>query len=151
MQLHNVQRVILEPAMCLLPPEMSSKPAFQLLITIGLQESGFRSRVQNGGGPARGFWQFENAGTLGVLNHPSTSKLAIAICNELCYSPDTVTLKSGIQNNDVLAAAFARLLLWTHPKPLPTNERDAWQYYLDTWRPGKPRQYAWAEYYQQVE
>src|SRR5690606_12884686 len=40
--------------------------------------------------------------------------------------------------DDVLAAAFARLLLWTNPSLLPFigDEEGAWQAYLREWRPG---------------
>ena len=48
-----------------------------------------------------------------------------------------------------VAAGFARLLLWTDPRPLPAigDVKAAWQYYLRNWRPGKPHEKTWAPLY----
>ncbi|MCY1303002.1 hypothetical protein D9M70_526890 [compost metagenome] len=44
----------------------------------------------------------------------------------------------ALEHDDVLAAGFARLLLWSDPKPLPLagDEQGAFDLYLRTWRPG---------------
>ena len=56
--------------MQLLPAKMDSPQARAMLKAIALQESRFEHRKQIGG-PARGFWQFEQGGGVrGVLNHP---------------------------------------------------------------------------------
>jgi hypothetical protein len=56
------------------------------------------------------------------------------------------TVYEAIEHQDVLACAFARLLLWTSPRALPTSEQPdhGWREYLATWRPGKPRESEWA-------
>lgn len=132
----------------LLPVKMDSTPARQLLFAIGFQESGFTSRRQYGNGPARGFWQFEaGGGVIGVLSHHSTATHARAFCAARGVAPIVPDVHAALEHDDVLAAAFARLLLWTdrHPLPALTDEARAWDYYLRTWRPGKPHAERWAD------
>ncbi len=53
----------------------------------------------------------------------------------------------AIRYNDNLAVVFARLLLYTDPRPLPSVESEyieSWEYYLRNWRPGKPHHETWA-------
>jgi hypothetical protein len=146
-----VHQHILPAAYSLLPPQMQSPAATAMLLAIGLQESKFQYRRQVGG-PARGFWQFEEeGGVAGVLRHPTTAVAAQAVLRGLQYR--TQYTPAGVYallaDNDVLAAAFARLLLWTVPHHLPTQfePKAAWEYYLDGWRPGKPHPATWAAYY----
>ena len=53
-------------------------------------------------------------------------------------SPTVDAVYSALHRDDILAAAFARLLLWTNPNALPAigQEEAAWQLYLREWRPG---------------
>lgn len=142
-------RNAIDEALLLLPAKMDSKQARVMLLAIGLQESRFEHRRQIGG-PARGFWQFEKGGGVkGVLTHPTSKDHAIAVCDdrEVAATPDQVY--QSLEFDDVLAAAFARLLLFTDPYPLPKlgDAEYAWDYYLRTWRPGKPHHEAWAALY----
>jgi hypothetical protein len=59
---------------------------------------------------------------------------------------------AALEHDDVLAAAFARLLLWTDPEPLPAvgEVQRAWALYLRTWRPGKPHRQTWDALYAQT-
>ncbi len=121
---------------------MNSREARVLLLAIGFQESDFEARRQMNGGPARGFWQFERGGGVrGVLEHHSTRGIAAGLLGTLQYSGDAVY--DALEHNDVLACAFARLLLWTHPAPIPVDAPSAWAYYAATWRPGRPRPDEW--------
>lgn len=127
----------------LLPARMQSPEAEGMLLAIGLQESRFDYRAQIRG-PARGFWQFEQGGGWkGVISHPSTRGFAQMLFDQLAYPKPEF---DSLTHNDVLACAFARLLLWTDAHPLPkVSQRDeGWQYYLRTWRPGKPHPETWA-------
>lgn len=81
----------------------------------------------------------EGGGVRGVLKHPSTKRIIqdvifkLGIHAEECYN--------CLAEDDDLAAAFARLLLYTDPKPLPSLTSDpgeSWEYYLRNWKPGKP-------------
>lgn len=137
-------RIILAPALSLLPEHMASVPARAMLIAICLQESGLNHRQQIGG-PARGFPQFEKAGILGVLTHRATADLANGVCDELVYLPGVNEVHAAIRDNDLLAACFARLLLWTVPAALPGPDQPdvGWEQYLESWRPGRPRRELW--------
>jgi hypothetical protein len=147
------------PAMALLPARMESREARVELLAIGLQESRFQYRAQKTSdpytrGPARGFWQMERAGGVrGVMTHPKSADLARWVCTERGVSFDDVLVHARLEFDDVLAAAFARLLLWTDPKPLPALSAPAsegWAYYLRNWRPGKPHPETWDAYHEQA-
>lgn len=124
-----------------------SREAVALMLAIAMQESRIQHRAQVGG-PARGFYQFERGGGVaGVLAHASTKTHAEFACNALLVEPAADDVYRAIQYNDVLAAAFARLLLWASPAALPTfaqGPQPAWDYYLAQWRPGKPHPDTWA-------
>ena len=139
MELKDVLKLVVDPGLAMLPKKMDSKESRILLLTIGQQESRFEHRAQIGG-PAKGFYQFENGGGVrGVINHHSTRKYALSVLKEL--EIDKKEAYYAIQYNDVLATVFARLLLYSVPKPLPkpTDDPDAfWNYYIEGWRPGHP-------------
>jgi len=129
----------------LLPARMNTPEAWAMLIAIALQESNLEHRRQIKG-PARGFWQFEKSGGVsGVLGHRSTKELAHSVCVALSVTPDADSVYTAIEYNDHLACAFARLLLWTLPRPLPAykDSGPAWMQYIDAWRPGKPHPDGW--------
>ena len=138
------------PALRLLPPRMSSREAVAMLIAIGLQESRLRVRAQFAGGPARGFLQFEErGGVYGVLHHHATHDMIRGVLDVLCYDHSVETSYEAIEHNDILACVYGRLLLWTHPMQLPAQGEPeaAWQYYLELWRPEKPRPDTWDAFY----
>lgn len=153
MTLTEVQRLAIEPALLLLPARMESAEAIVMLLAIGLQESRFEHRRQIKG-PARSFWQAEKGGGMvhGVLRHPSTRKHALAACDARGVQPVDEAIYLAIEHDDVLAAALARLLLFTDPLPLPKlgDAAGAWDYYLRTWRPGKPHRHTWDALYEQA-
>lgn len=147
MQLSDVLAEIIEPTMALL--RLDSPEARVMLLAIGLQESRFEHRVQIGG-PARGFWQFEHfGGVVGVLSHPASKKRARDVCAARCVEPVSHKVYRLLAEDDILACAFARLLLWTDPHPLPKkgDVRGAWDYYLRNWRPGRPHRKTWDALY----
>lgn len=142
-----VRAVVIPAAMSFLPAALDSLGARVLMLAIGLQESRFTHRRQMVG-PAHGFWQFESGGGVhGVLTHRATKPLIEPVLDVLQYRPGDCYY--AIRDNDVLAAVFARLLLFSHPKPLPApgDTRAGWNYYLDTWRPGKPHPATWDPLY----
>lgn len=153
MTLSEVRRLAIAPALALLPARLGGERIELLLLAIGLQESRFTHRRQIGG-PARGLWQFERGGGVrGVLLHPSSRELALSVCEARCVEPTERAVYAAIEHDDVLSAAFARLLLWTDPKPLPAagDADGAWNLYLRTWRPGKPHPRTWAGLYAQAQ
>lgn len=144
-------------ALCLLPIKMRSREAKAMLIAIGLQESRFKYRRQLVGnpakpvGPAKSFWQAEQGGGMihGVRTHALTRDIVARLCAERGVGNNDRAIWDAVENDDVLAAALARLLLWTDPKPLPAlgDSDAAWSLYLRTWRPGKPHQTTWPQLY----
>lgn len=147
-----IARCIIPATVPLLPPVMDSPPAWAMVLAIGRQESDtYRARVQYRGGPAKGFWQFEmNGGVAGVLEHPSTRTTAATVLRTMGYAdPSARTVHTALEHNDILACAFARLLLWTDPRALPAagNPTQGWLIYLATWRPGKPHVQTWAAHF----
>ncbi|WP_295445128.1 hypothetical protein [uncultured Thiodictyon sp.] len=129
------------------PPRTT--PAETIMLTIAAQESGFASRYQkltgDTPGPARGWWQFEQKGGVqGVMHHSATQMAAAAICITYAVAFQSGAIWRALEGHDGLATAFARLLLFTDPQPLPTTPDAAWNYYLRNWRPGKPHRATWA-------
>lgn len=141
---------IVEKAMQhLLPAKFDGVQARVQLLAIGLQESDFKHRLQQGG-PARSYWQFEQGGGIqGVLSHPASKAYARAFCGLRAVAPVASDVYGAFLRDDLLACAFARLLLWTDAAPLPVlgDREGAWQYYLRNWRPGTPRREHWDEHY----
>jgi hypothetical protein len=146
--LDYVRAVVIPGALSLLPQTMDGIEARTMLVAIGMQESHFRYRHQLKG-PALSFWQGEASGGLAkVFDHPKTRTMARDVLHRMAYGEWDPTDFLAMENNDVLACVGARLLLWTHPKPLPEGDPDAaWLYYLDLWRPGKPRRETWDAFY----
>lgn len=138
--------------MQLLPAKMDSPQACAMLKAIALQESRFLHRKQIGG-PARGFWQFEQGGGVrGVLNHPASREHIRRILTARGYDHQPTTSYRAIETDDVLACAYARLLLYTLPGALPEKgEHDeAWKAYLEAWRPGRPHRSTWDAFYDEA-
>lgn len=149
----------IDKALSLLPAPMASPQARVMLYAIGLQESRFEHRRQLVGtpprptGPAKGFWQFERGGGCkGVVTHAASRYWMHRICGLRGVDFTASALWNGIQDDDVLAAAAARLLLFTDPKRLPelADVNGAWNLYMRTWRPGQPHRKTWDAFHQQA-
>lgn len=143
--LQFVNNHILPGAYSLLPAKMGAKASAAMLLAIGTIESDFRHRRQIRG-PAVGYWQFEQGGGIrGVMTHPASRQHATDAVEKLNYGHvfTDSDMYEAIPHNDILAAVFARLLLWTLPQVLPqlTEPKNAYEQYLDAWRPGKPAPY----------
>lgn len=141
------------PGLALLPDTMD-KPAARLQVLVtAMQESKLKDRrqivwvIEHGQrvlrplGPAKSLWQAELGGGMvaGVRTHVATAPHAARVY--AARGIKTVSNKAiwdAIENDDVLAAALARLLVYSDPLavPDPGNEEAAWRFYLRTWRPG---------------
>lgn len=165
--LAEITRRGLDPAFKLLPAKMDTLDARAIELTIALQESQLRDRrqlikVRRAGqmvtvaeGPAKSFWQAEVGGGLvsGVLRHPATKEYAQAVYQARHVKPNPTAIWNAIENDDVLAAALARLLIFTDPQPLPRlgDSRGAWALYAERlWKPGKPKPETWPGYYREA-
>lgn len=138
---------ILDEGLILLPAKMDTPRARVELLAITRQEDPEQHRRQvikkNGQfvkeGPAAGLFQFERGGGVkGVMTHEASRGFALAVCNTLGVRFDAQAIWEALPTNDALAVAFARLLLWTDPRPLPdiSDVTRAWDMYLRNWRPG---------------
>lgn len=144
-------------ALALLPANMDTREARVMLLTIGLQESRFEHRRQLVGsppkptGPAKSFWQGELGGGMvrGVRTHAATWQHARKLYAVRGVRADDSSIWNAVENDDVLAAGLARLLLWSDPYKLPsvTDVNGAWALYMRTWRPGQPHPRTWAEFH----
>lgn len=125
-------------------------PARRFLLAIALQESriAHRRQVSSDGtesGPAMSFWQFEKGGGCkGVLTHFASAGHMRELCADFDVEAAPAALWQAMQYNDIVAAAAARLLIYTLPSALPTTVSDGWAQYLQAWRPGKPHPRTWA-------
>jgi hypothetical protein len=140
------RREIIEQALLILPNKFTSQKAKLLLAAIAYQESNFFETHQIKG-PAHGYWQFEqHGGTLGVIRHRSTREIAKSLSLSFGIQNKPKFVFPELETNPILAACYARLLLWTNPRSLPSldNEEKSWQYYFKTWRPGKPHRRTWS-------
>lgn len=145
----------IDPAMKLLPCKMDSPEARVMLLAIGLQESRFAYRRQivqgQPTGPAKSFWQAEKGGGMvhGVRLHRATKALAQVLYEARQVKPTDTAIWNAIESDDVLAAGLARLLLYSDPYKLPAlgHSQLAWELYVRTWRPGKPRRDTWNAFY----
>lgn len=129
----------LNAAFELLPERMRSAQAVVILLAIQLQEAPNQEQRQVGG-PAVGIFQMEKGGGIaGVLRHSASRPYALSVCKALGVAPTKEAVYAALQStDDVLDAAFARLLLWTDAALLPAigDVTGAWELYLRTWRPG---------------
>jgi len=141
-----------------LPAKMDTPQARAMLYAIGLQESRFTHRYQvlntaGAKGPARGFWQFEQGGGCkGVINHAASRFWMHSVCDArgVAFTPQALWL--AIENDDVLAASAARLLLFTDGARLPalSDADGGWSCYYRNWRPGKPHRETWDAFYREA-
>lgn len=139
---------VIEPALHGMPVKFDSLQARVMLVAIALQESGLRTRQQDGG-PAHGLWQFEENGCEAVLVNPVTAALAAAACRENDVGLYAEDVYAALLTNDELACVFARLMLYAVPHALPElgDEQGAWTYYVHAWGVGKPRPDDWPANY----
>lgn len=142
----------IDQALALLPSAMDTPAARVMLVSIAMQESGMTERRQLVGspprpvGPAAGLWQFElQGGCAAVLRHNASRFWMHSACSARGVEPKPRALWEALQRDDVLAAAAARLLLFTDPRRLPQigDQDGAWQLYTRVWRPGKPHPDRW--------
>ncbi|EIF30984.1 hypothetical protein BCh11DRAFT_06496 [Burkholderia sp. Ch1-1] len=150
MTLSDVISTAIAPALALLPAQMDTPQARVMLLSIGLQESRFTARQQDGG-PAHSFWQFEEGtaaskgGVWGLYLHSASAYWLSGLCDSQGVSFDPASIYNAIVQNDVLAAGCARLMLFTDPRKLPAVDdvQGSWQTYVRVWNPGKPKPDTW--------
>jgi len=123
------------------PVPPNSGEARLLLLAIAGQEGDWQFRIQQGNGAAHSFWQMERLGGVnGVMMNAATEAFAHKVCDAagVAWDRSAVWGLMATATGDNLACAFARLLLWTDPEPLPApgDEQASFDYYVRNWRPG---------------
>jgi hypothetical protein len=124
-----------------------------LVMAIAGQESRWAAR-QQAGGPAHGYWQFEQGGGVaGLFGHPATKLKLGTVCASWDIIYDPAIVYEAIIWHDPLACAMARLLLYSDPAPLPAywDKIESWKYYQRTWRPGAPHPETWSAIHDQAQ
>lgn len=139
---------VIVPALALLPAHMDTPQARVQELAMGGQESGYRTRQQNGG-PAHGLWQNERPVQQLLLQNPASAAEVHHLCSSRAVAPQASDMYWAILTDDIFAAGIARLILWCDPDPLPAlgDESAAWDCYVRNWRPGKPRPADWPKNY----
>lgn len=150
----------IKPALALLDPKLDTIPARAMMTAIALQETKLKARVQvldagkewweSRPGPAHSWWQFERGGGVeAVLGNAQTRKIVGPVLAQLCYPCDSDIVHGALTHNDILAAVFARALLYSAPWPLPVQNAPAegWRQYLWAWKPGKLHEATWEANY----
>lgn len=151
-------RTEVQPALQAMPGFVHGRAAECMLLAIPAQESNFASLYQIGqsGQPllslARGLYQFEVTGVRGVLTHPSCAWLLPMLSAGGFAPTNAAEIHRALPASTRLQVWIARANLWWHTAPLPAptfeQEEAAWQYYLYTWRPGKPHRSRWGKCWQ---
>lgn len=114
------------------------------------QESLWVNEQQHGGGPGRGFFQFEPATCGLVLKNPVSRAMAAALCKSVKIPVTQAAVYGALLSHPwEIGGPFARLDTYCDPRPLPPlgNADAAWLTYEIEWRPGRPHPALWAGVY----
>ncbi len=104
------------------PPE-----AVALLMETAAAESAFNTRIQLGGGPARGLWQVEPNTAADIFDNYLASRFALrfglmeisfgfGVYEHLMYKD---ALSDLLERNDVFCCCMARIVYLRDPDPIP--------------------------------
>ena len=128
---------VIVPSLALLPAHMDTPEARVMLVAIGGQESGYRTRQQNGG-PARGLWQNERPIQQLLLDNRASEVPVRNLCSARAVAPTASDMYWAVGTDDVFAAGIARLILWCDLAPLPAlgDVDAAFDTYIRVWGPG---------------
>lgn len=120
-----------------------SVDASRMILAAALQESGLRTRHQIGG-PAHGGTQFEIIGAAEAIRVDDL--LGKHFLKRLGLPRDPEGLHRALEWSEIGMVVCSRLLLWPHPKALPSagEQYEGWEQYYDRWKPGKPHPERWA-------
>lgn len=146
-KLSEIDQFIISPALAYLNTYIPLGPAAKgMLLTIGLTESNFTTRLQKPIPYAKGFWQFEKEG--GCREFELLPKLQPFrdAAKGLFFPTRRLETWTALGNGaDLLAVIMARALIWLEPNPLPklTDREGMYRQYLSRWRPGKPSKTRW--------
>lgn len=123
---------------CLALTGRAPKEAVALMLETAAAESGFNTRVQMGGGPARGLWQVEPATADDIFKNYLVERrhdLYYALC-KISFGfklvgwapPSRYETAEFLEHNDVFCCCMARIVYLRDPDPIPktVEERAAY-------------------------
>lgn len=125
-------------------PPPSSQARIQLLVTAG-QETHWRNVQQSGGGPGRGYFQFEPETCGLLLRNPASTGMVHMMCNAHGLAPTEEAIYGALLGQPLLQVGLARADYWCDPRPLAAygDAAGAWITYKRDWGPGKPHPALW--------
>lgn len=123
-----------------------------MLLAIPGQESHWANVQQGGGGPGRGYYQFEPATCGLLLRNPASTGMVHMMCNAHGILPTEQAIYGALLAQPLLQVGLARADLWCDPRPLPPygDARAAWLTYKRDWGPGKPHPAVWDGIYDEA-
>ena len=139
-------------AMALLPAHLTCAESKAMLIAIAMQSSQFSFRRELMGHD-RSFWALGAQTHIKVVaEHELTRGPIAAVCDALCYDTSVFSAYMAVEHNDILACAYARLLLSLVPGKLPSRDQPqlGWDQYLAVWRPSHPRPEPWPVHFRRA-
>lgn len=140
---------LIRETLAAMPAQFRGERAEAMLLAIGQHESAW-THTRQINGPARGYLQFEGgprSALAGLMQMDGVvgNELSRWLADRGLADASRENIHLALEHDPHLAVALGRLLLWTHREPLPAvgDERAAFDYYLDLWRPGKPGKDRW--------
>lgn len=125
---------------------------FHQIVAVAYQESKLIARKQYGGGPARGFLQFEKMGVINDVAVRGRGLEFVEILSLPCPRPRNSTVATqamydAVTYNDMLGVWLFIDKYRLHRLRPPRSDaiEVKWEMYLATWAPGKPRRDEWDE------
>lgn len=112
---------------CLVLTGKAPKEAVALLMETAAAESGFNTRIQHGGGPARGLWQVESNTAADIYdNYLSAREAMLFGLTEISFGFGVYTMilykdvvSELLEHNDVFCCCMARIVYLRDPDPIP--------------------------------
>lgn len=125
-------------------PHLPRNRSVEVLMTaISGVEADWTERSQIPSGMAHGLFQMQLNTIHEIMANPASKKLWELGMDDFGINTRTAEHLFEIiahQEGDVMAVFLARLDLWCNPHPIPFADEESllFDYYRDTWRPGKP-------------
>ena len=124
--------------------------AQRMLLAIMKQESNLEHRFQVldyktlKAGAARGWGQHEQGNISLLMKHSVAEPMLRQLTQAASVQWDAAAIWRAMEGHDNLSVGISRILLWTDPGKLPTDENAAWDCYAErVWKPGKPNREKW--------
>jgi hypothetical protein len=78
-----------------------------------------------------------------TIKHPKAGPMMRQILEAYNVEATAPAMWEAMRYQDIVAAAAARLLVYTLPGALAATQDEGWNQYVSAWRPGKPHPESW--------